>query len=168
MQVLVLNNDFTPVSVTNLVRGFNLVFKGKAEVVEHDEANPIITDSKTYKRPSVIRLLKYVVLPFKKLNPTRENIFRRDGMKCLYCESVKNLTLDHVLPRSRGGQNTWENLATCCAKCNNKKDNKTPEEAGMKLRCVPFKPGYGYFIRNMSNVYDQWTTYIPKETKNPR
>jgi 5-methylcytosine-specific restriction endonuclease McrA len=163
MKVLVLNNDFTPISVTDFARGFKLVYKGKAEVLEHDEQNPIVTDQSTYKRPSVIRLLKYVVLPFKKLKPTRENIFKRDGMKCIYlgCESNKNLTLDHVIPRSRGGDNTWENLATCCSKCNGRKGDRTPEEAGMKMRQKPFKPGYGYFIRNFSKGIDVWTAYLP-------
>jgi len=161
MKVLVLNNDFTPVSVTDFARGFKLVYKGKAEVLEHDEDNPIITDHQVYKRPSVIRLLKYVVLPFKKLKPTRENIFRRDGLKCLYCDSNKNLTIDHVIPRSRGGGNTWENLATCCSRCNVKKGSKTPGEAEMPMRHKPFKPGYGYFIKNFSMAYDSWTVYLP-------
>ena len=162
MKVLVLNNDFTPVSVTDFARGFKLVYKGKAEVLEHDENNPIITDQKIYQRPSVIRLLKYVVLPFKKLKPTRENIFKRDELKCLYCDSTKQLTIDHVIPRSRGGINTWENLATCCSRCNGKKGDRTPEEAGMKMRHKPFKPGYGYFIRKFSSGMDIWTSYLPE------
>lgn len=160
MQVLVLNNDYSPISVTDIVRGFKLVFKGKAEIVEHDESNPIVTETRTYKRPSVIRLLKYVVLPFKKLAPTRENIFKRDGMRCLYCDTNKNLTIDHVIPRSRGGDNTWENLATCCSKCNSKKDNHTPEEAGMKMRHIPFKPGYAYFIKNIIKGKEIWSEYV--------
>lgn len=160
MKVLVLNNDFTPVSVTDFARGFKLVYKGKAEVLEHDEDNPIVTDQKIYKRPSVIRLLNYVLLPFRKMKPNRENIFKRDESKCLYCDSVKNLTIDHVIPRSRGGSNNWENLATCCAKCNCKKDNKTPDEAGMSMRYKPFKPGYGHFIRNLSKEIDSWRIYL--------
>jgi 5-methylcytosine-specific restriction endonuclease McrA len=161
MKVLVLNNDFTPISVTDFARGFKLVYKGKAEVLEHDEENPIVTDQKVYKRPFVIRLLKYVVLPFKKLKPTRENIFRRDELKCLYCDSPKDLTIDHVLPRSRGGGNTWENLATCCSKCNSRKGDRTPDEANMKMRHRPFKPGYGYFIKNFNKGFEVWTSYIP-------
>jgi 5-methylcytosine-specific restriction endonuclease McrA len=160
MKVLVLNNDFTPISITDFSRGFKLVYKGKAEIVEHFEDSPVVTDKKIYKRPSVIRLLKYVVLPFKKMKPTRENIFRRDGMRCLYCNSEKNLTLDHVIPKSRGGGNTWENLATCCSRCNVTKDSKTPEEAGMAMRHKPFKPGYGYFIRNFSKELDVWKRYL--------
>lgn len=160
MRVLVLNNDFTPISVTNLERGFKLVYKGKAEILEHDEENPIVTDQKVYKRPFVIRLLKYIVLPFKKLKPTRENIFKRDGNKCLYCENNKNLTIDHVIPRSRGGGNTWENLATCCSPCNVKKGDRTLEESGMKLIYSPFKPSYLYFIKNFSDRLDCWNSYI--------
>jgi 5-methylcytosine-specific restriction endonuclease McrA len=79
---------------------------------------------------------------------------------CVYCDSKKNLTIDHVLPRSRGGQNNWENLVTCCTKCNGKKGNRTPEEADMKMRQTPFKPGYTYFIKNFSKIYDQWTVYL--------
>lgn len=161
MKVLVLNNDYTPVSVTDIVRGFKLVYKGKAEIVEHDEDNPIVTEQKIYKRPSVIRLLTYVVLPFKKLSPSRDNIFRRDAHACVYCDSKKNLTIDHVMPRSRGGGNTWENLVTCCTKCNGKKGDRTPEESGMKMRRKPFKPGYIYFIKNFAKIYDQWTVYLP-------
>lgn len=168
MRVLVLNNDYTPVTVTDMVRGFKLVFKGKAEIIEHVEDNPIVTESQTFKRPSVIRLLNYVFLPFKKLNPTRENIFRRDEMKCIYCESNKDLTIDHVYPKWRGGANTWENLATCCSKCNGKKGGRTPEEAGMKLRYAPFKPTTRYFLKNMGKIQEQWTMYIPYEIKNPK
>lgn len=160
MQVLVLNNDYTPVSVTNMVRGFKLVFKGKAEIIEHVEDDPIVTDQKTYRRPSVIRLLKYVILPFKKLKPSRDNIFRRDGNICLYCPSKNDLTIDHILPRSRGGANTWENLGTCCTKCNSKKGDKTPDEAGMKMRHRPFKPSYTYFMKNFAKVHEQWTMYL--------
>jgi 5-methylcytosine-specific restriction endonuclease McrA len=160
MQVLVLNNDYTPISITDMIRGFKLVFKGKAEIVEHVQENPIVTDQKIYKRPSVIRLLKYIVLPFKKLNPSRDNIFKRDGFMCLYCNSKRDLTIDHILPKSRGGTNTWENMGTCCTKCNCSKGDRTPEEAGMKLRQIPFKPGYSYFMRNFAKVNENWMCYL--------
>jgi 5-methylcytosine-specific restriction endonuclease McrA len=160
MQVLVLNNDYTPVSITDMIRGFKLVFKGKAEIIEHIEENPIITDKKVYKRPSVIRLLKYVVLPFKKFNPSRDNIFKRDGFMCLYCGAKRDLTIDHILPKSRGGSNTWENMGTCCTKCNCFKGDRTPDEAGMKLRQIPFKPAYNYFMRNFAKVNENWLCYL--------
>ena len=162
MQVLVLNNDFTPMSVTDIIRGFNLVFKGKAEIIEHDESNPIVAGDNVFKRPSVIRLLKYVILPYKRIKPTRDNIFKRDGNKCLYCDSRRNLTIDHVLPRSRGGDNSWENLATCCTKCNSKKGYMTPEEANMSLITKPFKPGYYFFIKKIIKAKKKWINYIPE------
>ncbi len=85
MRVLVLNMDYTPISVTDLFRGFNLVFKGKAEIIEHHEKNPIITPKTTYKRPSVIRLLRYVFLPYKKLKPSRDNIYKKDEFRSFNC-----------------------------------------------------------------------------------
>ena len=143
-----------------MIRGFKLVFKGKAEIIEHDEENPIVTENKSYKRPSVIRLLKYVVLPFKKFKPTRENIFRRDDYECLYCGSKKDLTWDHVFPKHRGGQNTWENLATCCLDCNLYKGGRTPEEAKMKLKYIPYKPKYSSFLINTGKSKDSWKVYL--------
>lgn len=160
MEVLVLNNDYSPISVTDMVRGFKLVFKGKAEVIEHDEENPIVTENSTYKRPSVIRLLKYIVLPFKKLKPTRGNVFKRDNYECLYCGSKKNITWDHVFPKCRGGQNTWENLATCCLDCNNFKGGRTPEEANMKLKYKPYKPKYSSFLKNIGSSKEDWKVYL--------
>lgn len=161
MKVLVLNMDYTPISVTDIFRGFNLVFKGKAEILEHVEDNPIVTSEKTYKRPSVIRLLNYVILPYKRLKPTRENIFKRDGFSCLYCNIKKDLTIDHMRPKSRGGDNSWENLATCCSRCNCKKGDRTPEEANMKMRHKPFKPGYTYFIKRIMSDQKNWILYLP-------
>jgi 5-methylcytosine-specific restriction endonuclease McrA len=81
-----------------------------------------------------------VNIPYRKIIPTRENIFKRDGFQCVYCPSKTNLTIDHVTPKSRGGDNTWLNMVTCCNKCNGKKDNKTPQEAGMEMRIKPFQP----------------------------
>jgi 5-methylcytosine-specific restriction endonuclease McrA len=161
MRVLVLNMDYTPINVTDLFRGFNLVFKGKAEIIEHHEKNPIITPKTTYKRPSVIRLLRYVFLPYKKLKPSRDNIYKRDEFRCLYCQINTHLTIDHVIPKSRGGKNTWENLATCCFKCNSKKGDRTPKEANMDLVYKPFKPKYTYFIKKMIKNHNDWVEYIP-------
>ena len=146
MKVLVLNMDYSPINITTLQRGFNLVFKGKAEVVSHANKKPIITERKSYRRPTVIRLLRYIYLPFKKVNLSRQNIFRRDDHKCVYCGVQKNLTLDHVIPKSKGGKNTarlWSfNLVTCCGDCNVKKGDKSLKESGMIMRHKPFKPTY--------------------------
>ena len=163
---LVLNADDVPLNVASQVRAFNLVFKGKAIVVAHDEDNPYIGESTTYKRPTIIRLVNWIYVPHKKQMPlTRHNIYKRDGHQCMYCPSTKKLTLDHVLPKSRGGKNTWENLVACCAKCNSKKDNKTPSEAGMKLRFKPFVPDYAFFATSKSVAHDHWVAYFEMKKK---
>ena len=138
-RVLVLNSDFTPLNVTTVVRGYTLVVKGKAEILKSGE-NPIITGYKKVVRPLVIRLLNFVKYRLKSVKIKRERIYKRDGWKCVYCESKKNLTIDHVIPKSRGGKNTWSNLVTCCNSCNARKGDKTPEESGMSLKTQPTEP----------------------------
>ena len=137
--VLVLNFDYTPLNVTTIRRGFVLVDKGKAEIVKSDET-PIVAGYNTYVRPVIIRLLKYIKHFTRNLRANRNRIYKRDNHQCVYCGSSKHLTLDHVIPKSRGGKNTWLNLATCCSSCNRTKDNRTPEEAGMKLLKTPYEP----------------------------
>jgi CRISPR/Cas system Type II protein with McrA/HNH and RuvC-like nuclease domain len=137
--VLVLNYDYTPLNVTTIRRGFVLVDKGKAEVVKSDES-PIMTSYKIYIRPVIIRLLKYIKYQTRGLRANRTRIYKRDSHECVYCGSKKDLTLDHVLPKSRGGGNEWTNLVTSCFKCNLKKGNRTPEEAKMTMSVKPFVP----------------------------
>jgi len=144
-RILVLNADYQPINVTSFQKGYKLVWKGKAEVVKEDSTDVIMT-SRSIARPKVIRLLTYLYLPYRRLNLSKQNVYRRDGFKCVYCGSGANLTLDHVLPRSRGGDNSWENLVTCCRKCNAKKDDRTPEEARMRMRHKPFVPTFSHLI----------------------
>jgi len=151
-KVLVLNFDYTPLNVTSLQRGFVLVDKGKAEIVKADE-NPIITSYKNYVRPIIIRLLKFINFRNRGFRVNRNRIFRRDNHECVYCGSKKDLTIDHVIPRSRGGRNTWTNLVACCQKCNLKKGDKTPEEARMHLRVKPYEPGY---MAENSVIMEAW------------
>jgi len=161
MKVLVLNSTYQPINITTLSRGFKLVFKGKAEVLEYMKDKPLITSLKEFKRPTVIRLYNYAPVPYRKVRLTRVNIFKRDGHKCGYCGSVKNLTIDHILPKSRGGKNTWENLITCCGSCNLKKGNKTPTEANMPLKLTTFRPSFVYFIKKFEqNNNESWVNYI--------
>ena len=138
-KVLVLNADYSPLNVTSLIRGFNLVTKGKAEILKQGE-KPIDAGSFKFARPLIIRLLNYVKYRVKNLKVNRARIYKRDGFQCVYCGLNKNLTIDHVLPKSRGGSNRWTNLVTCCGNCNRKKGDKTPHEAGMTLRKKPYEP----------------------------
>lgn len=155
--ILVLNADYTPLTIAPLKRAFRLVYKGKAEVVV---SKGEISASTPFEKPSVIRLTKYVYFPYKKVTLSRFNIYRRDEYKCLYCGSKEALTLDHVLPKSKGGPNSWTNLATCCMRCNVVKGDRTPEEAGMTLSHKPFTPSYLYFINKMQKVHDEWKPYL--------
>jgi len=157
--ILVLNADYVPLTIMPLKRAFRLVYKGKAEVVS-SKGDSIATDKKDYDRPSVIRLTKYVYFPYKKVTLSRYNIYRRDDYKCLYCGSKETLTLDHVIPRSKGGLNSWTNLATCCMKCNISKGNSTLEDSGMTLSYKPFTPSYLFFINKMNKTNEDWKPYL--------
>lgn len=156
--VLVLNYDYTPLNVTSLRRGFVLVDKGKAEVLrEYD--NPITTTVGNFVRPLIIRLLRYINYHKKKdLKISRLKIYQRDGYKCVYCGTHKKLTIDHVIPKSKGGKNTWENMATCCSDCNSKKGNKTLQESNMKMLIKPYKPSVfsELVVGNASKIWEDF------------
>ena len=150
--VLVLNQDYEPLNVTNLPRAFRLVFGAKAEVIEYDHAT-IRTPRSAYRAPSVIRLQHQVRRPRPRVKLTRREIFSRDRHTCQYCgRQGTDLTLDHVIPRHRGGLHTWENLATACRTCNHRKGGRTPEEARIRLSRQPFEP--------RSDVYSLFTPYL--------
>jgi CRISPR/Cas system Type II protein with McrA/HNH and RuvC-like nuclease domain len=159
--VLVLNFDYTPLNVTSIRRGFVLVDKGKAEIVKSDE-NPITAGYNTYVRPLIIRLLKYIKHHVRTLRASRPRIYKRDNYECVYCGFKKDLTLDHVLPKSRGGGNDWTNLVTSCFKCNLKKGNKTPDEARMVMKQKPFVPtlvGENQSVQKVWNDYQKSFVY---------
>ena len=119
-KVLVLNADYTPINVTTVYKGFKLVDKGKAEILKASD-NPILAGVRSYTRPLIIRLFNYIKFRVHKLKINRNRLFKRDGFQCVYCGNKKNLTIDHILPKSRGGKNTWMNLVTCCSSCNRTK-----------------------------------------------
>jgi CRISPR/Cas system Type II protein with McrA/HNH and RuvC-like nuclease domain len=156
-KVLVLNSDYTPINITTVYRGFNLVTKGKAEILKSSDS-PIIAGSNTFIRPLIIRLLNYVKYRVHKLKINRHRLFKRDNHECVYCGSKKNLTVDHIQPKSKGGLNTWQNLITCCGTCNRAKGDKTPVEANMKLRYNPYEPSIFSEIIN-SNVEPIWKEF---------
>jgi len=156
-KVLVLNSDYTPLNVTNMRRGFILVMKGKAEIVKED-VNKIVTTIGDFAKPIIIRLLNYIGYRNKGIKVNRKRIMKRDGFECGYCGSKKNLTIDHIIPKSRGGGNTWDNLVTCCSRCNTIKDDRTPNEAGMNLKVKPYQPSIFSSVIS-DEVETQWTLY---------
>jgi CRISPR/Cas system Type II protein with McrA/HNH and RuvC-like nuclease domain len=155
--VLVLNSDYSPLNVTTLHRGFVLVDKGKAEVVKKG-VDDIVTTVGNFVRPVIIRLLSFVRFRPKNLRVNRKRIFKRDNNTCGYCGSQKNLTIDHIVPKSRGGKNTWDNMITCCSRCNSVKDDRTPEEAGMKLKFKPYQPDIFSLVFS-EQVENAWKEY---------
>jgi 5-methylcytosine-specific restriction endonuclease McrA len=163
-QVLVLNASYEPLNVTSVRRAHVLVFKGKAEVIEELE-QPLRSASDTYSWPHVIRLVHYVRVPRAvQRKISRRALFARDGWRCVYCGTGNGrLTLDHVLPRSRGGESVWENVVTSCAPCNHKKGNRTLEEAAMELQRAPRPPAPVLFIQLAApRIPSRWQPYLGK------
>ncbi|HEV7346722.1 HNH endonuclease [Telluribacter sp.] len=160
-KVLVLNQDYSALSVCSVPKAFLLVYMNKAELLAQSPTHVLRSVSEVFPMPTVIRLHRYVHLPYRGVMMTRQNIFKRDGNRCQYCGIGDDLTLDHVMPKSRGGKTNWDNLATACKRCNSRKGDYTPEEAGMSLRQRPFKPSFLMFLRDFSGVVDEgWLPYL--------
>ena len=160
--VLVLNASFEPLNVTSVRRAHVLVFKGKAEVIE-ELTQPLRSASDTYPWPHVIRLVHYVRVPRAvQRKISRRALFARDSWRCVYCGTTAGrLTLDHVVPRSRGGESVWENVVTSCAPCNLRKGNRLPHEVSMELRAAPRRPTPVLFIRLASpRIPVGWQPYL--------
>jgi 5-methylcytosine-specific restriction endonuclease McrA len=161
-RVLVLNQSYEPISVCNVKKAISLLFLMKAEIVVSNDNRSVRSVRSAFKHPSVIRLSRYIHVPVKKVELSRKNLMRRDAHRCQYCGSTKPpLTLDHIQPRSRGGGDSWENLVTACIRCNTKKGNRTPDEAGMKLLKTPRRPSHVTFIKNLGGDIDErWKPYL--------
>lgn len=160
-RVLVLNQDYSPVTICSVQKAFLLVFLRKAELVSTSISGKLRTVNLSFPLPAVVRLHRYVNMPYKGVMLTRQNVFKRDGHQCQYCGTRKELTIDHLIPRSKGGGSDWANLVTACKRCNARKGDYSPEEAGMKLARKPFKPTYIMFIRDFSGfVMEEWLPYL--------
>jgi 5-methylcytosine-specific restriction endonuclease McrA len=163
--VLVLNSSYEPINVCAARRALVLVLKGVAAAEEHASSH-VHSARQAIRVPSVIRLLEYRRIPHQTRALSRKNILMRDRYTCQYCLRTFNsgeLTLDHVIPRSRAGETTWENLVACCHPCNNRKGNRTPEEAGMRLTRAP-RPFSLHTSRHLMRLLgksdDQWRKYL--------
>jgi 5-methylcytosine-specific restriction endonuclease McrA len=161
--VLVLNASYEPLNVTTVKRAHVLVFKGKAEVIEELD-RPLRSATGRFQWPHVIRLVQYVRVPRAiQRKISRRALFARDGWRCVYCGTANNrLTLDHVVPRSRGGDSVWENVVTSCAPCNHRKGNRLPHEVHMELRIRPTPPNPALFIQLAApKIPERWLQYLP-------
>ena len=160
-KVLVLNSTHLPINITSWQRAMTLLYKGRADGVQF---NGHFVNGK-YRLPEIIRLVNYVPMPYAEVVLTRKNIYLRDNHTCQYCgKTGGNLTIDHIVPKSRGGGESWENLVVCCSRCNNRKGNQTLDEAGMKLIGTPYRPSSTLYLHmtRLSNVPESWYHYFFK------
>ncbi len=162
--VLVLNQNYEPLHICGLRRAMIMLGRGKAEVLEHSD-KPLRSPSVTSFMPSVIRLSYLVKRPRPRAILTRKEVYSRDSYTCQYCgRPGGHLTLDHVIPRMRGGRHTWENLVTACRHCNHRKGNKSVEESGMKLRTQPKQPHVSayYILYRFLQGQSNWRKFVPE------
>ncbi len=188
--VLVVNRFYMPVHVINVRRAFGLLYRELAEVLDVDDGHYFNYDFETWLEmselraederstddwirsvnfqilvPRIVRLLKFDKVPKLTTRFNRRNLFARDNNQCQYCARVlpsSQLSIDHVMPRSRNGGTTWDNVVACCVKCNTKKGGRTPQEAHMKLLTQPRKPKQNpMFVDKLSNPkYETWKAFL--------
>jgi 5-methylcytosine-specific restriction endonuclease McrA len=160
--VLVLNATYEPINVCTVRRAVVLLLKEKAEVIEPTERE-LHSATATMTRPAVIRLVSYVKVPrdTHRRKITRRAVFARDGWTCQYCGSRAQLTVDHVIPRSKGGGSTWENIVAACAPCNRRKGDALARQVGMTLARSPRTPNPDIFIQVASpTIPSTWRQYL--------
>jgi len=160
--VLVLNQNYEPLSVCSVRRAIIMQLLGKVEIVETFDGKRIHSVSRSLPQPSVVRLSWYVKVPYKRILLTRRNILKRDKHTCQYCGDTRGkMTVDHVIPKSYGGTDSWENLVCACDRCNNRKGDLPPEKAGMKLARKPRRPNHITFIQSFIGISDdRWKPYL--------
>jgi 5-methylcytosine-specific restriction endonuclease McrA len=163
LPVLVLNQNYEPLNVCYVKRALLLLLRGKAEVLENGRGH-LHSIQGSYEIPSVIKLHYYIKRPNRHRKMTKLEVFNRDKFTCQYCgEQISDLTIDHVVPRKRGGRHEWTNVVAACVKCNRKKAGRTPKEAGMPLLSEPKIPtNNGFYIPlYFLNSNLEWQKYLP-------
>jgi len=161
-KVLVLNSSYEPLSICDAQKAIIMLFCGKAVAVANHPEHSVCTVSESFPMPSIVRLTVFIRVPYRKIMLNRKNVFRRDNFQCQYCGSAeRQLTIDHMIPRSQGGEDSWENLVTACGPCNSRKGNRTPQEAGMHLLKKPIRPSHIMLMRKfIATVSDDWKPYL--------
>ena len=145
---VILNGDYTYLNSVSWKRAIRLMIKGKTEVLKYGDKVLNLVDGSVMKIPAVMKLMKVIRLIYKHKVPySKKNIHIRDNNECVYCGSNRELTIDHVIPVSRGGKTSFENCVTSCRKCNHKKGSRTPHESNMYLKKQPYAPTISEFFR---------------------
>lgn len=165
--VLLLNYDYSPVSIITWQRAVSMWVTDKVEIVEEYHDDEIRSVNFAMKCPAVVRLVSYVRSKMiRKIKFSRTRLYARDDYECQYClakPGIKHLTMDHVVPRFHGGKTTWENIVTACRSCNYKKANKILENSGLKLKKIPRKPSVAEYVSYRFSgpvVNDLWSDYL--------
>lgn len=168
MSCLALNASFEPLTIVPVRRAVRLVLDGKAELLEQEGGRSFRSESRAVPWPTVIRLVRYVHVPQRfRRQVTNTFLFARDDYTCQYCGRHRSelrgrqfLTRDHIVPKSRGGGNSWENVVTSCSPCNNRKGGRLPREAGLRLRTEPREPNYVHLVWVVRRVTGTQEKYI--------
>ena len=164
MRTLVLDSTYFPVRIVNWQKAMILLLTGRAEMVTEYNDRRIMGVSNSFSLPKILRLYARHKSD-RKVKFSRHNVFWRDSFKCQYCYKIHSgtqLTIDHVLPQSRGGKTTWENVVSACAPCNTKKGNKLPHEANMKLYKKPAQPKWSpqICLRLKKDDPEEWYQWV--------
>ena len=165
LRTLLLSQSYEPIRVISWKRAFTMLTLGKVEVIEEYD-HDIRSCYLVFKMPAVVRLVSAFRRHRRPVKFSRVNLYARDRYRCQYCgskESLGDLTFDHVVPRSRGGKTTWTNVVAACVACNHRKGNRTPAEAGMRLRRKPERPEWVPAVTlqiSLRSVPDAWRDYL--------
>lgn len=166
-RVLVLNSSYEPLRIVSWQRAMLLYLGQKTDALEFYEV-PIRSITQSFRLPAVIRMKGYVrpKRPFGYVRFSRQHVFMRDDFSCQYCRGIfggKELTLDHVVPVTRGGNTSWSNIVACCVPCNQRKGAKTPQEAGLQLNRIPSEPLPGFLpdlVLYKRSMPETWKVYL--------
>jgi 5-methylcytosine-specific restriction endonuclease McrA len=161
-KVLVLNASYEPLSILDAKNAILLLLGGKAVTIANHPEHRIRTICESVPMPSIVRLNVFIRVQYKTALLNRKNLFRRDGFRCQYCgRKDVLLTIDHMVPKSRGGEDSWDNLIAACKSCNTIKGNRTPLEAGMPPLSKPIRPTHITLMRqHFQPVSDEWKPYL--------
>jgi len=160
--VLLLNQNYEPLTVLKLKRAVTLLFLGKVDLIENEDGKVLHALTMNLPVPSVIRLRYFVQIRRKEIPLTKKNIMKRDNHECQYCgKKTGMMTTDHIIPKALGGDESWENLICACLECNNRKGNQPPQAAGLRLTKKPKKPNYFTFVlRELGSPNDKWRPFL--------
>jgi len=159
--VLLLNSTYEPLNVINFKRAVRLLIGGKADSIE-GSGTDIRSGSSSMRIPDVLRLTYFVHRPIQRVKFTKYAVFLRDNFTCQYCGvRTKELTIDHVIPKVRGGETIWTNVVACCKRCNNSKGDKTVKEAGFMLKRIPKEPRFLPYLRMVRSGHQKsWDKFL--------